>query len=497
MRTTLYGKLAAVLLALLCLVGGLYIVLTLVITRLYCQEVTQKLNRTLAQNLVAENMPLRGGQVDSKALQEIFHLLMVINPSIEVYLLNPQGTILAYSAPPGKVQRQHVALESVHRFLRGNSTWPILGDDPRQFTQQKVFSVAPIPAQGTLEGYLYIVLAGEEYESVAQMLQGSYMLRLSVWAAGAGLVFAVVAGLLFFYLLTRRLRKLTATMEAFQQREIAELVTSPQQFAAQPMKAHRGDEIDRLGVTFHALTQRIRQQVQTLQHTDTLRRELVAHVSHDLRTPLAALHGYLETLCLKDHQLTPQDRRHYLNIAVRHSTRLGKLIAELFELAKLDAHETQVRPEAFSLAELIQDVVQKFQLMAQKKQQQLQAQLTDDLPFVWADVGLIERVLDNLIQNALQYTAPGGTIAVALQLQHHSIAVQVMDSGTGIVPEDLPHIFNRFYRAGQGRQDAAGGIGLGLAIAKRILELHGSSIAVESTVHSGTTFTFPLPIAHP
>lgn len=296
MLTTLYSKFAAVLPGLLCLIGGLYIVLTLVTTRLYCQEVTQKLNRTLAQQLVVENMPLRGGQVDSKALQDIFHLLMIINPSIEVYLLDPRGTILAYSAPPGRVQRQQVALEPVYRFLRGSSTWLILADDPRQLTQQKVFSVAPIPGQEALEGYLYIVLAGEEYDSVAQMLQGSYMLRLSIWAAGAGLVFAVVAGLLLFYLLTRRLRQLTAIMEAFQQSDVAGRTNTPQRFAAQTMESHRGDEIDRLGVTFQALAQRIRQQVQILQHTDMLRRELVAHVSHDLRTPLAALHGYLETL---------------------------------------------------------------------------------------------------------------------------------------------------------------------------------------------------------
>src|SRR5215471_11528355 len=497
MLTTLYGKLAAVLLGLLCLIGSLYICLTLMTTRLYYQEVTQKLNRALAQNLVAENMPLRGGHIDRQALQDIFHLLMVINPSIEVYLLDPQGAILAYSAPPGRVPRQQVALDPVHRFLRGSSAWPILGGDPRSLTRRKVFSVAPIPPQGVLEGYLYIVLTGEEYDSVTQMLQGSYMLRLSLWAAGAGLVFAVATGLLLFYLLTRRLMTLAATMDAFQQSTVAERGYGPQPCATQPVEAQRGDDIDRLGATFQAMTQRIHQQVQTLQHTDRRRRELVAHVSHDLRTPLAALHGSLETLCLKDTQLTPQERRHYLDIAMRHSTRLGTLVAELFELAKLDAHETQVHAEAFSLAELVQDVVQKFQLLAHQKQQRLHAQLTDDLPFVWADIALIERVLDNLLQNALRYTAPGGTITVALTLQGPDLAVQVTDTGSGIPPEDLPYIFDPFYRAGQGRQDAAGGVGLGLAIAKRILELHGSAIAVDSAVPGGTTFTFSLPMAHP
>src|SRR5262249_6350062 len=162
-----------------------------------------------------------------------------------------------------------------------------------------------------------------------------------------------------------------------------------------------------------------------------------------------------------------------------------------------NGHETELHAEALALAELVQDVVQKFQLMAHHKQQRLQAQLADDLPFVWADIGLIERVLDNLLQNALQYTAPGGTITVALALQGPSIAVQVTDTGYGVPPEELPYIVERFHRAAQGHQDTAGGVGLGLAIAKRILELHGSTIAVDSTVHGGTTFTFPLPIAHP
>jgi signal transduction histidine kinase len=314
MRTTLYGKLAAVLLGLLCLIGGLYIGLTLMTARLYEQEITQKLNRALAQHLVAENLPLRGGRIDRQALQDIFHLLMVINPSIEVYLLDPQGAILAYSAPPGRIQRHQVALDPVHRFLRGSSAWPIFGDDPRSLTRRKVFSVAPIPPQGALEGYLYIVLTGEAYDSVTQMLQGSYRLRLSLWAAGAGLVFAVATGLLLFYHLTRRLRTLAATMDAFQQSAVAERGYGPQPCATQPVEAQRGDDIDRLSTTFQAMTQRIHQQVQTLQHTDRLRRELVAHVSHDLRTPLAALHGSLETLCLKDTQLTPQERRHYLDI---------------------------------------------------------------------------------------------------------------------------------------------------------------------------------------
>jgi len=186
MLKTLYGKLAAVLLVLFCLICVLYIILTLFTTRLYLQEVNQKFNRTLAKDLVTDRLLTSQGEVNPEALKEIFHMLMVINPNIEIYLLDPKGTILAFSAPPKKVKRPNIALAPVKRFLSEAPAFPILGDDPRDVNRKKVFSVSPIPLTGQPEGYLYIVLAGEEYDSVVEMLQGSYILRLSLWAALVG-----------------------------------------------------------------------------------------------------------------------------------------------------------------------------------------------------------------------------------------------------------------------------------------------------------------------
>ncbi len=492
MFKTLYGKLTAVLLGLLCLVGLLYILLTLYTTRLYLQEVNQKLNRTLAEHLVSDKILMVDGRVNKEALKDVFHMLMVINPTIEIYLLDPHGTILAYSAPPGKVKRQHVSLQQLQRFLSEADIFPILGDDPRDLIRQKVFSVSPIPVKGQIEGYLYVVLGGEEFDSVAQMLEGSYILRLSTWAAAATLLFALLAGLLLFKLLTRRLRTLVSAMEAFKQSDFSEQVDW-----LPPSNARSGDEIDRLGTTFNQMADRIFQQMKKLKQIDTLRRELVANVSHDLRTPLTSLQGYLETLLLKEGTLTPEEQRNYLEIATKHSEQLGKLVAELFELAKLDSHETQPHLEPFSLGELVQDVVQKFRLVAEKKQLRLQTNFRADLPFVLANVGLIERVLENLIENALRHTQEHGTVTVALFRENGQIRAQVTDTGCGIPPVELPYIFDRFYRVGKSHQERSGGAGLGLAIAKRILELHGSFIEAQSTINVGTTFTFHLPAAKP
>jgi len=492
MFRTLHGKLSAVLLGLLALLGLFYISLTLYTTRKYIEEVDQKLNRKLASDLASEKILFKNGHVHQPALKEVIDMLMVINPNIEVYLLDPQGHILAYSAPSGKVKRQQVSLEPIQRFLNGTNNLPILGDDPSNLNGQKVFSVSPVPAapgSGPLTGYVYVILSGREYDSVAQMLQGSYILRLGLWMIAASLLFVLLTGPLLFHILTRRLRRLTTAVENFEKAGFQ----APATFlpASSP---YTQDEIDRLGSVFSHMAARIQQQVQELRDADAQRREMVSNVSHDLRTPLAALQGYLETLLIKEGELTPAQQREYLSIAIRHSERLGSLVAQLFELAKLDSQEVQVHSEPFSLAELVQDIVQKYQLVAEKQQVHLQTQLRADLPFVTADIALLERALENLIENALRHTDAGGVVAVLAEPDTTTVTVQVKDTGHGIATEDLPRIFERFYQVAKHRSDKADGAGLGLAITKRILELHHTDIQVESVLNSGTTFSFTLPI---
>jgi signal transduction histidine kinase len=202
---------------------------------------------------------------------------------------------------------------------------------------------------------------------------------------------------------------------------------------------------------------------------------------------------------MKEGQMPPDEQRRYLTTALKHAERLGKLIAALFELGKLDAPDMQLALEEFSPAELAHDVVQQFQLAAQNKEVTLKALCPDAMPFVRADIGLVERALENLIENALHYTPPGGQIEVELREENARVQVQVRDNGPGIAPVHLPHIFERSYRAHDAARDAGedSGAGLGLAITHRIVELHGGEITVQSTLGQGTTFTFSLPLATP
>ncbi len=487
MFKTLYARIAVVFLLLFLLAGLLFVLLAGITNRLYLQQLDQQVNRHLARDLVIRKFFIRDGQVNTAALQESFEQLMKINPSIELYLLDPAGRILAYSAPPGRVKLETVSLVPVRRFLAVNPEFPVLGDDPRHPELQKTFSVSPVPAKGPLEGYLYIILGGEQYQSVADILRRNYYFRLSAGVAVAGLVAVVLAGLFVFRLLTRRLRILATAMNEFKDGGFATPVELPDSLF------HEGrDEIGQLGEIFHQMSGRIIHQFHQIRQEDQLRRELVSNVSHDLRTPLSSLQGYLETMKLKDSEMAPAERREHLETALRQTGRLSRLVNELFELARLDAHDIQLNREPFHLAELLQDVVGKFRLAAQHHEVELKMETPGGNCFVEGDIGLIERAIQNLLDNAIRYTPKGGTVVVAIVPDGNDLVLKVSDSGPGIDEGDLPHIFDRHYRARRHLEEE-NGTGLGLAITKRVVDLHGGRIRVVSQPGTGSTFFFSLP----
>jgi two-component system, OmpR family, sensor kinase len=490
MFTTLYSKLAAVLLALFLLVGVALTLSTLYLISGYHEEAVQKLNRPLARHLIEQNHLLEGGGIDASRLKSLFDMQMAINPSIEIFLLDDQGGIKTFSAPAQDIKLDRVALEPIRRFLSQGQPMPILGDDPRHPGERKIFSAAKIGAADKNEGYLYVILANEQHDTMGGLLKGSYVLRVSAGLVLVGLVFAGLAGMLMFAFMTRRLERVVAAMEDFRRSEFS----TPPELS---LPVEQGDEISRIGHTFREMAVRMAEQLRELKHNDVLRRELVANVSHDLKTPLAALQGYVDTLLIKDASLSEEQRRHYLLVASRSSERLAKLVADLIELAKLDAREVRLSREAFSIAELMQDVAQKLQIKAEQKGLRLDVELPLRPPFVCADIGLIERVLENLLTNAIAHTDAPGSLTLRLGQADNEARIEVADTGCGIPENELHRIFERFYRVNDNQRARGSHAGLGLAITKSILDLHGVGIDVASRPGAGTTFSFNLPIPPP
>lgn len=494
---TLYAKLATGLFVLLVAIGIFYVFVSSAITRSHFETLNQQLNRELARNIVADRNLVEEGRLNAEALKKTFQLYMSVNPSIEIYLLDLDGKIISYSADPKKIKRQHVALGPIRSFLAMDAPYPLLGDDPRSHNKQKAFSVTPVPTKDNPQGYLYVVLRGEQYDFADQMMRKNYFLRLSGWTVVASLVLGMIAGLIVFRMLTRRLTLLSKDMLAFEQSNFT-AQTAAQRRSARPP----ADEIDQLALTFDRMASRIREQIEQLKKKDAMRRELVAQAAHDLRTPLAAMLGYIESVQLKGDRLPPAEREQFLQIALRQGRRLSRLVAELFELASLDAKEHKPDLEQFSLAELVHDVVQKHKLRAQEKNIALHVDVEPGLPFAKGDIALTERVLDNLLENAFAYTPKGGAISLFCArvpqqqsgLMQRCVSVAIEDSGPGIAATDLPHLFEPFFR-GQSKAFDVDHAGLGLAIAKRIMELQQGDIIASNAACGGARLQLKLPVA--
>ena len=327
MLNSLYFKLVLVLFCLFSVVGGVFLAVVLYTAPMYQQEVSQRLNHDLAHYIVKEKVLFKNGQVQHDNLEKLFHDVMIINPSLELYLLDARGRLVAHSLEPGRIVRKQVSLQPINEFLENPNHGLILGDDPVHKNGLNSFTVAPIDLGGQRQGYIYAILGSEKINRITDVLKRSLIMKWSTSTVLIALGFAFTAGLVLFFVLMRKLRVLSQAMQDFKHSKLMDLGD------AEPQKRESGDEIDAMALTFQEMAQRIHTQFNHLQEVEAMRRELVANVSHDLRTPLSSLNGFLETLQLKSAVLSDEEKQTYLKIACDSAARLTHLVEELFELA--------------------------------------------------------------------------------------------------------------------------------------------------------------------
>ena len=229
----------------------------------------------------------------------------------------------------------------------------------------------------------------------------------------------------------------------------------------------------------------------TLEQVERMRRDLIADVAHELRTPLASIDGYMEALI---DGVVPGEPETFQRVR-REARRLQRLVADLQELSRVEAGQLPIQLRSVAVGDLVDAALGHLRPQFDDKDIALAADVPPGLPRVLADPDRIGQVLTNLLGNALQHTPPGGRVTIRAQLDRGMVAVSVADSGTGIAPEHLPHLFDRFYRADRSRARSSGGSGIGLTIARHLVEGHGGAIRAESPgPGQGATFTFTLPL---
>ena len=253
------------------------------------------------------------------------------------------------------------------------------------------------------------------------------------------------------------------------------------------------DEVAHLARSFNSMASQLEQAERKQQELDSLRRDLIAWIGHDLRTPLTSVRAIVEALADGVVEDT-ETRLRYLRTAKREINALSSLIDDLFDMAQMDTGGLKLERSSNAISDLLSDTIESFRAMAEEKRITLSGLAAPGVDPVYIDARQISRVLANLVGNALRHTPAGGRVTLhAYPAAHSTVVVEVSDSGEGIRPEDLPHVFEQFFRGERSRSRATGGSGLGLAIVKAIVEAHSGQIRVESTLGKGTRFVFTLP----
>jgi two-component system, OmpR family, phosphate regulon sensor histidine kinase PhoR len=270
----------------------------------------------------------------------------------------------------------------------------------------------------------------------------------------------------------------------------AEIATGTlrQHFFAATVASVRAGETSGAVIVLHDITE--------LRKLERVRRDFVANVSHEFRTPLTAIQGFAETLiagALDD----PQNRGRFLNIILEHARRLARLTEDLLKLSQMDADRLELEIRPVKVAQLVESCYETARHRAAEKELFLTLELSDGFPDVAGDARRLQEVLQNLLDNAIQYTLPGGKIVLSAVTRNGEVVFTVADTGIGIPTADQPRIFERFYRVDAARSREAGGTGLGLAIAKHLIEVQGGRIWVDSEIGEGSRFHFSVPVFDP
>jgi signal transduction histidine kinase len=460
-------------------------------------EQLQRIAHGLAHHIV-QHWPQIGGAAsgsrsgatsgsDQAAREAVLAMLRVVNPAVQVYVLDADGTVAAYLGEPGMVQTPRVALEPIRGFLAGRPL-PLRGTDPMGGSEGRLFSAAMFPPRtgdARPPGYLYVVLdrpGGPTSSAQPPSAQATLAL------AALGLVGALALAGFALLRLTRPLHQLARSMHA---------VSPGPGTAGGEQPTRLGDEVQALHHALIEMTERLARQQRAEREQAAQHRETLAGIAHDLRTPLTALHGHLEALAdpAADDADSVAVRRQRLHAAaMQQSDKVRRLSQQLFELATLQAEDAVLSHERFRLDELVSDTVQKFELEDRSPPVRLAGHAPGRIE-VAGDLQLVERAITNLIDNARRH-APGAAVQVRLEHRPGLAQVLVEDEGPGLPPA----VHERLLAGASLREPPLphprGGMGgLGLAIAQRVAVLHGGRLHPLAKPAGGTCLCLELPAA--
>lgn len=410
---------------------------------------------------IAAQIEASGGKPDEGLLESLAY-----DQNTTVELVDPEGNVLYTAGSAGQMpmMRSNAARAEVFTgALTGRESQQEMAH-PR-FNSRFVFIGFPAKVAGSVKGVLLVTLPLAPVQETAGILK-----RQLIYITGALLVLSLLLSFLLSRSFTKPILQITRVSEEMASGNLAARI-----------RLKRKDEIGKLADTLNHMGQE-------LSKIEQLRKDLIANVSHELRTPISLIRGYAETLRDVTGSI-PEKREKQLGIMIEETERLGRIVEDILNLSQIQAGIAGMNPARFRLDELLDRTVRRFELVSRETGVELSVEKKPEAEIL-ADEARMEQVLYNLISNAFNHTMAGGKITVNAFQKDENLRVEVSDTGEGIAEEDLPYIWDRFYKVDKSGARRGAGTGLGLSIVRSILEAHGFSYGVSSVIGQGTTFWF-------
>jgi len=482
-KLTIFRRFAAVIVSLITILGLLFITITYLATTNYHQASTQLLNKDIAKHLAAFTTAFTPSGINKKIADSVFKNAMVLNPSAEVYFLDNNGKVIYYHALDQEIKQWTIDLKPLKKYIAADGTQYTKAINPKHPEQQQIFSAAAIGSKQNPQGFIYVVLGSNKSENITELLWGSHILKLAIQTFIVIILLSFLVSFLYIQRMRKNFQQMISVLERFEGGDYSARFDRNVQNELEPVTAAFNKMADLLAKTISKLTK-----------AEQDRKNFIATISHDLRTPMSIARGYTETLLLNREKgdISAEDQEYYSRLIYSKMLQIENMVRQLFELSRMEAVEFEPHIEPFVLSEIVQEAINGSQLVAAENNVDLQC--TQCLYHVWvnADISMMERVVQNLVDNALKNTLPGGQIQAAISVERDWVIFSI-DNTAPPLPQDLLQWINLNTEGDALLERRPQKSGLGLVIVQKILHLHHTLLKASRQGHRNQ-FTFRLPV---
>ena len=478
-KISTFSHISVLIFTLISVICFLFMGITYLSTSNFHDASMQLLNKDVAAHIAEFTSPFRGGGIDKKKADSVFYNAMVLSPSSEVYFLDTAGKVIAYHADTKDIKQWILPLANIRKLIASQGKEYIKGPDPRDPENPKIFSSSEVFNNSKKLGYIYVILGSNK--NITQMLYNTYFNGLIIKV----LLVIIILSILFTFFYVNRFQKsfnhMLIILKKFQNGDFEARFT-----------INENRELEPVTTAFNKMADLLVFNIDKITKSEKERKNFIANISHDLRTPLSIARGYTETLLIKkEKQISLEEEEEFLELVYRKILQVEHMVKQLFELSKMESVEFSPKKEPFIFSEILQEIVYESASAASEKNIVINSTKCEDDSWVFADVSMMERVIQNLLVNAIKYTPGNGWINVILLKESEMLILKIQNSGHTLNqqmvnwfnnPKDTDLLSNRPANSG-----------IGLAIVKKILQLHKYRCEVVAE-NFANTFIIYMPV---